>query len=491
MYSGKAEFPASQRRFMFCCDHFLFASDRVLHAKMPNYGRSGRGRYYGSGGYFSDLGEKWGARAGGWLGNYAGGAADKLFGTGAYYRRGYRGYRGYGRQYYRPSYRRPYGGAYYGGGRGVMVVAAPRKKKVRKTKSGNLKSEVLAPLPPTFATSKKNDYVEICHREYLGDIISSSTANTFQTQSFYINAGDVLTFPWLSQIAGACFQQFKFVSAMFEFKSMSADALNSTNTALGSVVASVNYDATDAVPLNRAMMENTDWSQCTKPSQSFVVPIECKDNETAMRGLFYTRQSQTLPTGSDRKMFDMGVLTIATLGIQGTSVNLGSLYVTYKVRLYKTVQFAPLILAGFYHLYCTGATAAALGTARTEIANNIGITASSTVLTIPRARLIPNALYMMTIVWSGTSAACTIPTITIAGGGVSMYTGLEAGATDFSATSNTGTTTGNLLYMDWFQVGSTPTSDLTITFSGGAFPTGSTTADIQIIQRNADTTSLP
>lgn len=419
-----------------------------------------RPRRGGRGGYWSDLGTKYGSALGGYLGGRAVGAVSRLLGGSGAYRKRKR---------------------YTGHGSYAEVSAGE-----------------IAPLPPTFATNPRGDYVEINHREYLGDIISSSSANTFNVQQFNINAGDSLCFPWLSNIAATSFQQYQFQGLIFEYKSMSADALNSTNTALGSVVAAVNYDATDAAPTNRAQMENTDWSQCLKPSESFAVPIECKRSETWGRGLLFTRQSLTLPSGTDRKTFDLGTLSIATLGIQGTSVNLGSLYVTYKVRLYKTVQFAPQITAGFYHLIANNAaiTTAYLGTTATQVqrANNMGVTQTATALTVPLARLVPNAVYYLIVLYSGSStASLAAPTITPSGATISNYAGFCTSGAPPSNTGdvyNTGTSTV-MLRIYSFYIGATPTADMTLTFSGGLIPTGTCTVDVQLIQRNGDLTNLP
>jgi predicted nucleic acid-binding Zn ribbon protein len=78
----------------------------------------------------------------------------------------------------------------------------------------------------------------ITHREYITDIVTSSTAGAFSYVTYSINPGQDSLFPWLSNIA-QCFEAYKMHGLVFEYKSMSADALNSTNTALGQVILSV------------------------------------------------------------------------------------------------------------------------------------------------------------------------------------------------------------------------------------------------------------
>lgn len=204
-------------------------------------------------------------------------------------------------------------------------------------------TSVLAPDVPKFAV--RDDYVTIAHREYLGDIITSATAGAFRIDSFDLNPASSNTFPWLSNIAGPNYQQYKFDGCIFEFRSFSADALNSTNTALGSVSACINYDYSDSDPRSRYDIENTDWSGACKPSENMTIPVECKPSQTGMNGLLYVLNTPGLPPNVDPKTYFMGKLFIATSGFQGTSVNIGSLYVTYKVRLYKPLMSPPLSLA--------------------------------------------------------------------------------------------------------------------------------------------------
>ena len=115
--------------------------------------------------------------------------------------------------------------------------------------------------------------VIIRHREYLDDIVSSATPNTFKLQNFYINPGDRITFPWLSQIADS-FEHYRIRGMIFEFRSMSADALNSTNTALGQVIMATAYNSALPNFNNKYEMENYEFGVSTKPSCSLMHPIE-------------------------------------------------------------------------------------------------------------------------------------------------------------------------------------------------------------------------
>jgi hypothetical protein len=56
---------------------------------------------------------------------------------------------------------------------------------------------------------------------------------------------------------------------------MSADALNSTNTALGQVILSVQYDAANPPFTNKQAQEAYDGSISIKPSSSVLFGVEC------------------------------------------------------------------------------------------------------------------------------------------------------------------------------------------------------------------------
>jgi hypothetical protein len=72
----------------------------------------------------------------------------------------------------------------------------------------------------------------VMNREFIGDIITSSTAGAFSANTFYVNPGNANTFPWLSNVA-LQFESYTCHGLLFEYRTMSSDSLNSTNTALG------------------------------------------------------------------------------------------------------------------------------------------------------------------------------------------------------------------------------------------------------------------
>lgn len=194
-----------------------------------------------------------------------------------------------------------------------------------------------APIP--IINPNKHGGTCIRHREFLGDIITASTNNTFKLQSFAINPANQYTFPWLSQIASN-YEQYSLEGVIFEYRSMSADALNSTNTALGSVIMATNYNAGAPNFTQKVEMENYEFGVSCKPSVGMMHPIECEARRTSITEL-YTRAG-AVPAGQDIRLYDWGNFQIATSGFQGTNVNIGELWVSYQVCLLKPKMYTSL-----------------------------------------------------------------------------------------------------------------------------------------------------
>lgn len=189
----------------------------------------------------------------------------------------------------------------------------------------------MSPVVPAFDSNASSGSIRICHREYITDILSSTT---FNNQTFPINVALTQTFPWLSRI-GAQFEQYRINGMIFEFKSGSSDALNSTNTALGYVVGAVEYNALASPFTDKLSMENAIFASSTKPSLSMITAVECAPGQTSIP-LLYTRLGYESLTASDLRLYDLGTFNIATVGMQQEGVNLGELWVSYDVSLYKT-----------------------------------------------------------------------------------------------------------------------------------------------------------
>lgn len=210
-------------------------------------------------------------------------------------------------------------------------------------------------------------------QEYLGDIISGPSANTFDLSSYIINPANQVTFPWLSQIA-ANFEQYSFEGLVFEFRSTSANALNSVNTALGTVMMATQYDVADSAFTSKAEMLNYEFSNSIKPSENCLHMIECAPRQSTLTEL-YTNPTNEVPVNTDPRFYNLGRFCIATSGFQGTNVNIGELHVTYQVRLLKPKLSDALAQSNGYAIFdCAslGGTAS-FGTSQSSVYNNLGV----------------------------------------------------------------------------------------------------------------------
>lgn len=238
---------------------------------------------------------------------------------------------------------------------------------------------------PQFGTGKVA--CNFTHREFLGDVISSSTAGAFKIDSYPLNPGLSVTFPWLSGVVGAKFQQYRMNGVTFEFRSMSADALNSTNTALGSVIMSTDYDSADSTFSSKQEMENTEYGVSCKPSVNMIHGIECARAQTPVSELYI--RAFDVPTGKDVRLYDLGRFSIASIGCQGTNVNLGELWISYDIDVFKAIEQVPGYLIPFSQYSLTAASATApLGTSRSQLlttgaANSINLTLTENKMSWP------------------------------------------------------------------------------------------------------------
>lgn len=322
------------------------------------------------------------------------------------------------------------------------------------------------------------DATHIRHREYIGDIKSSVG---FSTQySLPINPGMAATFPWASSTASN-FQQYALNGLMFEYVPSSGDAVSSTNNALGQVMFAVQYDTLDSAFSNKQQLLNESWSQAVVPSQPVLVPVECAPDRTTLTKL-YTRFGE-VPAGGDRRMFDLGNLTVATQGQQAADITLGSLYVTYDIMLLKPTLVGAMALNQRITHYRpsvgTVTNALPLGTAQTEAFDSLGCTVSGQNITIQANN---PGQYSLTCCWIGASTALLVaPVVTY-----TNATGTFRWANNSAHTLTTVGTSTNLFLTATFEVDD-PTKEVVLAFgAAGTLPTSISSVDIQISQINAD-----
>lgn len=185
-----------------------------------------------------------------------------------------------------------------------------------------------------------SESIVLRHREFITNIRTSAA---FEISEFIINPGLVTTFPYLANIAQN-FQEYEFRGLVFEYKSTSTMAItSSTNTSMGAIMMAAQYRADATSFVNKQQLLNEMWSADARPSDNFMLPIECKPDENPLR-MQYVRGGP-VPSGQDAKLYDLAKLTVASAGSQNENT-VGELWATYEVVLKKPQLSAGLALYG-------------------------------------------------------------------------------------------------------------------------------------------------
>jgi len=208
----------------------------------------------------------------------------------------------------------------------------PGKKKARQRpakQAGGDSRVVNAPVAstrilrlgnPVISERNKNGDVLVTHREYLMDIVGSQAFNNNQVS---INPGLQGSFPWLSSMA-ALYESYKFEKLKFEFQTEASTSL------VGTVMAAVDYDASDPPPPTKQAMAAYQGYVRSAPWKDFD-QISTKENLSKQK-TFYVRTG-SLAANQDIKLYDVGNFFLSTQGQADSTTTVGELYVCYTVRL--------------------------------------------------------------------------------------------------------------------------------------------------------------
>jgi len=341
--------------------------------------------------------------------------------------------------------------------------------------------------PPVVRNAKDGRFI-LRHREYIQDIITGA-AGAFSVQNLPINPGIQRTFPWLAEVAQA-FEQYRLRGMLFEFKSTSGDALNSTNTALGSIIMATEYDSSRPLFTSKQQMENHQFASSARQSCSMLHPIECDRSQTPITDLYIRTglPSDSSDNDTDLRMSDWGNFQIATTGQQAASVNIGELWVTYEIELLKPCinEVGPVQLSSFYFSNDGTFTAGNyFGTPGTSIKSNTGnaIQMDLSVGNIIRFPKGTYGTYLLAMEWVGTANALSVLP-TFAGSaiteGVTLGTAISPFTTIFApANGETCTKLVAVLLVSCFGQTNTGAGP-GIVVSGGVLPNTPTTAKLYV-----------
>lgn len=177
--------------------------------------------------------------------------------------------------------------------------------------------------------TKNGRGVRVCHREFIGNVVASSTAGAFNNISYALNPGMASTFPWLSTIAQN-FDQWQPNGIVVTYKSLSSSY--SGTASLGAVVVASDYDVYDQPYSSKTEMENSQFCVSANCATDLVHPVECNLNERFTRVL--NVRSGNVPTGDSARFYDLANLQVATVGATASQL-CGELWISYDITFYK------------------------------------------------------------------------------------------------------------------------------------------------------------
>lgn len=178
-----------------------------------------------------------------------------------------------------------------------------------------------------------DDTIVVRHREYVGEVYSSPTPGAFTVSNFALQPGNSALFEWLAPIANQ-YQEWIPMGMVAEFKSNSGEVVTGATNALGQVIMATDYNAYNVNPFqNKSQMNNTVYSTNAKITQSFVHAIECDPRKNVMESFFV--RAGPVPAGQPPQLYDLGTFAIASHGCQGSSQDLGELWLSYEIGFRK------------------------------------------------------------------------------------------------------------------------------------------------------------
>lgn len=274
---------------------------------------------------------------------------------------------------------------------------------------------------PSFGETERSTRIK--HREYIGDLIAGPTGSPtlFNTwQNVYVNPALLDSFAWLSQVAEN-YDSYMFHGLVFEYKAMSGMATG-TNTQLGNVIFSAQYNSANPPFTNKLQMENYQGACSCNPSENMLFGIECDPKDLPLNHL-YTRTGQ-VPTGQTQQVYDLCSLQIATQGVPTESQILGEIWVTYDVELFQPKLFAGqvgngILTANYYstNSSCTmnAADHAFVGMVA-DAGNTLGVSLTTDgthagVLVLDESLV--TGKYLLHYTSQGSTVACSTPTVTL------------------------------------------------------------------------------
>lgn len=320
---------------------------------------------------------------------------------------------------------------------------------------------IAAPVPLMHSGE---DHIRCVRREYLGDVFTSASAGAFSLTSFKINPAEFNFLPWGASIFSN-FSEYEIVGMLFHFESSSS--AYTTSTTLGTYTMSAEYDPAATDPANRLDMDLLSGSVTRKIDECSDFFFECDPKQTVLPHKFMRIGDQ--PANTDIRLYDSGKFYIATQGC-AASVNIGSLYVSYDIMAYKP-RNGSNATADFAHYAMDGVdTGHYFGLTRVKKSDTMGLTFTTSTVTIPAGTSGTFIFQWLVCDTSGTNVAPSHAYTTNCTAGPYFYpTASTASAAAYYSTPSS-TTTHNVLCGS-FKI-TNPALATVLTFSSGTITAG-------------------
>lgn len=334
--------------------------------------------------------------------------------------------------------------------------------------------------PVPMMSSNVDEGVRIVHHEFLGDISSSTT---FTNTVFQINPGVAATFPWLSQIAHN-FQKYEMRRLVFYFKSTSAVALNSLNTALGTLIGATQYNNYESEPISKVGILNIAGACDGKPAEDNVFAVECAPEMRMYKNMLVRAYTPS----DDIQKYDLGKFNLAAVGSQASAV-IGELHVVYDVILKQAIPASAYVGASSAaYTTDTGVDAThPMGTVAMTMVHDyigLGFDIASNSFVLPAGT---GGSFVLSLLWYGsTPGVLTYPTVSL-----SNVAGLNiiAGTSTMTSPSAASTST-KAQYQYAFRVLDTALPVSCVIGIGGTLATDNTTFSLLLTSVNPSVVTL-
>lgn len=336
---------------------------------------------------------------------------------------------------------------------------------------------------PSASFGSDGTEVRVRRREFLSDVLTSATAGAFKNYSYSINPGLSATFPFLSQLA-ANYEEYCFDGLVFEFITSASPYISTS--ALGTVVASMEYNASSPLFTSKFTMENSAAAVSTRLDKSLMYGIECARGQNAQNCYYVRTGTSTVPLNST----DMGNFQLAIAPGAGVPVSsvIGELWVTYDVALKRPVLNPSRV--GTLSYAATGASTTAVAGTANMVTTTSGRLSSSTftsgtlsgVFTL--TGLVGDVVLCSIYHFGTASTTWTFPTYTYAGCeaklGIMGDSTLSSNGAPGAAGSTTKTVTNVLVKL------TAASAIVTATYTAGVLPTASVVNASAIVLGNSD-----